>query len=439
MELTAALRAELEADVIEICRDLIKIPSVNFGDGNGDEAAVAEYVSKKLQEVGIDSEIYESAPKRCNVVARILGSDDSLPGLVMNGHLDVVPANAIDWSVDPFAADVRDGCIWGRGAVDMKDMDAMMLGIFRLWARHNYQPKRSIVLAFFADEEAGGIYGSRWMVENHPEVFKGCSEAVSEVGGFSVTLSNSKRIYLIETSQKGIEWMKLSAFGVAGHGSLLNEKNAVTRLSEAVAKIGTFVWPQRLTETNKKLLHKISEITGIAYDEANLQPLLDQFGPAKKMIGATLRNTANPTMLNAGYKANVIPQIATAVVDGRTVPGYEAELLSTLREIIGEDIEMESIVSDIPLETQFEGELVEKMKSALLAEDPDGIPVPYVLSGGTDNKALARLGIKGFGFSPLKLPGEIDFMSLFHGVDERIPIESLKFGTRTLYKFLVQV
>jgi acetylornithine deacetylase/succinyl-diaminopimelate desuccinylase-like protein len=439
MELTAALRAELEADVIEICRDLIKIPSVNFGDGNGDEAAVAEYVSKKLQEVGIDSEIYESAPKRCNVVARILGSDDSLPGLVMNGHLDVVPANAIDWSVDPFAADVRDGCIWGRGAVDMKDMDAMMLGIFRLWARHNYQPKRSIVLAFFADEEAGGIYGSRWMVENHPEVFKGCSEAVSEVGGFSVTLSNSKRIYLIETSQKGIEWMKLSAFGVAGHGSLLNEKNAVTRLSEAVAKIGTFVWPQRLTETNKKLLHKISEITGIAYDEANLQPLLDQFGPAKKMIGATLRNTANPTMLNAGYKANVIPQIATAVVDGRTVPGYEAELLSTLREIIGEDIEMESIVSDIPLETQFEGELVEKMKSALLAEDPDGIPVPYVLSGGTDNKALARLDIKGFGFSPLKLPGEIDFMSLFHGVDERIPIESLKFGTRTLYKFLVQV
>jgi acetylornithine deacetylase/succinyl-diaminopimelate desuccinylase-like protein len=439
MELTAALRAELEADVIEICRDLIKIPSVNFGDGNGDEAAVAEYVSKKLQEVGIDSEIYESAPKRCNVVARILGSDDSLPGLVMNGHLDVVPANAMDWSVDPFAADVRDGCIWGRGAVDMKDMDAMMLGIFRLWARHNYQPKRSIVLAFFADEEAGGIYGSRWMVENHPEVFKGCSEAVSEVGGFSVTLSNSKRIYLIETSQKGIEWMKLSAFGVAGHGSLLNEKNAVTRLSEAVAKIGTFVWPQRLTETNKKLLHKISEITGIAYDEANLQPLLDQFGPAKKMIGATLRNTANPTMLNAGYKANVIPQIATAVVDGRTVPGYEAELLSTLREIIGEDIEMESIVSDIPLETQFEGELVEKMKSALLAEDPDGIPVPYVLSGGTDNKALARLGIKGFGFSPLKLPSEIDFMSLFHGVDERIPIESLKFGTRTLYKFLVQV
>jgi acetylornithine deacetylase/succinyl-diaminopimelate desuccinylase-like protein len=321
----------------------------------------------------------------------------------------------------------------------MKDMDAMMLGIFRLWARHNYQPKRTIVLAFFADEEAGGIYGSRWMVENHPELFKGCSEAVSEVGGFSVTLSNSKRIYLIETSQKGIEWLKLSAFGVAGHGSLLNEKNAVTRISEAVAKIGAFAWPQRLTETNKKLLHQISEITGIAYDETNFQTLLDQFGPAKKMIGATLRNTANPTMLSAGYKANVIPQIATAVVDCRTVPGYEAELLSTVREIIGEDIEIESIVSDIPLETQFEGELIEKMKSALTIEDSDGIPVPYVLSGGTDNKALARLGIKGYGFSPLKLPSEIDFMSLFHGVDERIPIESLKFGARTLYKFLVQV
>jgi acetylornithine deacetylase/succinyl-diaminopimelate desuccinylase-like protein len=439
MELTAALQAELEADVIEICRDLIRIPSVNYGDGRGDEAEVSRYVQRKLQEVGISAEIFESAPNRCNVIANIPGSDRSLPGLVMNGHLDVVPASAEDWTVDPFSADVKDGCIWGRGAVDMKDMDAMMLGIFRLWARHNFQPRRSIVLAFFADEEAGGIFGSRWMVENHPEIFSRCSEAVSEVGGFSVTLRNSKRVYLIETSQKGIEWLNLTAKGVAGHGSLLNENNAVTRISKAVTEIGEYRWPQRLTRTNKKLFQKISEITGIPYNEENLQPLLDQLGPAAKMIGATLRNTANPTMLNAGYKANVIPQTASAVIDGRTVPGFEPELIVTLREIIGEDIEINPIVSDIPLEAEFEVDLVDKMKAALYAEDPEGIAVPYVLSGGTDNKALARLGIKGYGFSPLKLPSEIDFMALFHGVDERIPIESLKFGARTLYKFLIQI
>lgn len=439
MELTAALQAELEADVIEICRDLIRIPSVNYGDGRGDEAEVSRYVQRKLQEVGISAEIFESAPNRCNVIANISGSDRSLPGLVMNGHLDVVPASAEDWTVDPFSADVKDGCIWGRGAVDMKDMDAMMLGIFRLWARHNFQPKRSIVLAFFADEEAGGIFGSRWMVENHPEIFSRCSEAVSEVGGFSVTLRNSKRVYLIETSQKGIEWLNLTAKGVAGHGSLLNENNAVTRISKAVTEIGEYRWPQRLTRTNKKLFRKISEITGIPYNEENLQPLLDQLGPAAKMIGATLRNTANPTMLNAGYKANVIPQTASAVIDGRTVPGFEPELIVTLKEIIGEDIEIKAIVSDIPLEAEFEVDLVDKMKAALYAEDPEGIAVPYVLSGGTDNKALARLGIKGYGFSPLKLPSEIDFMALFHGVDERIPIESLKFGARTLYKFLIQI
>ncbi|MFM9141559.1 MAG: M20/M25/M40 family metallo-hydrolase [Actinomycetota bacterium] len=439
MELTAALQAELEADVIEICRDLIRIPSVNYGDGRGDEAEVSRYVQRKLQEVGISAEIFESAPNRCNVIANIPGSDRSLPGLVMNGHLDVVPASAEDWTVDPFSADVKDGCIWGRGAVDMKDMDAMMLGIFRLWARHNFQPKRSIVLAFFADEEAGGIFGSRWMVENHPEIFSRCSEAVSEVGGFSVTLRNSKRVYLIETSQKGIEWLNLTAKGVAGHGSLLNENNAVTRISKAVTEIGEYRWPQRLTRTNKKLFQKISEITGIPYNEENLQPLLDQLGPAAKMIGATLKNTANPTMLNAGYKANVIPQTASAVIDGRTVPGFEPELIVTLREIIGEDIEINAIVSDIPLEAEFEVDLVDKMKAALYAEDPEGIAVPYVLSGGTDNKALARLAIKGYGFSPLKLPSEIDFMALFHGVDERIPIESLKFGARTLYKFLIQI
>ena len=439
MDLTAELQAELEEDALRICQELIQIPSVNFGEGRGDESAVAQYVLSKLEEVGIRGKIYESAPKRCSVIARIEGLDKELPGLVVNGHLDVVPANSDDWSVPPFSGEIRDGCIWGRGAVDMKDMDAMMLAVFRLWTRHGYKPRRSIVVAFFADEEAGGIYGSKWMVENHPELFEGCTEAISEVGGFSVTLTSGQRLYLLETSQKGIEWIKLTAIGVASHGSLVNRENAVTRISEAVAKIGRFDWPRRLTKTNRSLFRKISEISGKRFDEKDLDALLEEFGPAAKMIGATLTNTANPTMLEAGYKANVIPQSASAIVDGRTIPGFETELLDTIRELIGPEIQIETLVSDIPLEFEFQGDLVEKMVAALTTEDPEGITVPYVLSGGTDNKALAKLGITGYGFSPLKLPKDLDFMGLFHGIDERVPVESLKFGARTLFRFLTSV
>lgn len=436
MELTPALREELERDVISLCQELIQIPSVNFGEGKGDEEAAANYVAAKLKEVGIESTIYESAPKRCSVVARYEGTDSSLPGLVVHGHIDVVPANADDWSVDPFSGVIKDGCIWGRGAVDMKNMDAMILGVFRLWARHNFKPKRSMVIVFFGDEEAGGIFGSRWMAEKHPEVFAGCTEAVSEVGGFSLTLNSGKRIYLIETAEKGIEWMKLTASGVAGHGSMVNRENAVTRLADAVSRIGNYTWPRRITKTNETFLKKVAELTGKTYDSSNLEPVLSELGSISRMLGATLNNTANPSMLEAGYKANVIPQTASGVVDGRTLPGYEKELIDTVKQLAGDHVVVESLVSDIPLEVDFSGPLVDRMIEAIKAEDPEGIPVPYLMSGGTDNKALAKLGLAGYGFSPLKLPPELDFLALFHGVDERVPVDSLTFGARSLQHFL---
>jgi acetylornithine deacetylase/succinyl-diaminopimelate desuccinylase-like protein len=426
----------LEEEVVKICQDLIRIPSVNFGDGKGDEKAVAEYIVASLAEVGISAKIYESAPNRCNVIANIPGSDTARPGLVVHGHIDVVPANAEDWSVDPFAAEIRDGMIWGRGAVDMKNTDAMILAIIRKWARSGYKPPRNIVLAFFADEEAGMTFGSRWMTAKHPEVFAGCSEAISEVGGFSVTVGDGKRLYFVEAAQKGIHWMRLTATGRAGHGSMMNDENALTALTEAVAKIGRFEWPQRYTSTVKILFKKIAEATGKSYDEKDLRPLLREIGPTARMIGATLQNTANPTMLDAGYKANVIPGSASAVIDGRFLPGYEEELNSTIRSIIGPDIAIETISRDIALEVSFEGDLVDAMCSAILAFDPEGIPVPYLMSGGTDNKALSELGIVGYGFSPLQLPADLDFMALFHGVDERVPISGLEFGVRVLENFL---
>ena len=426
----------LEEEVVKICQDLIRIPSVNFGDGKGDEKAIAEYVVASLAEVGIPAKIYESAPNRCNVIANIEGSDTSRPGLVVHGHIDVVPANAADWSVDPFAAEIRDGMIWGRGAVDMKNTDAMILAIVRKWARTGYKPPRNIVLAFFADEEAGMTYGSRWMAAKHPEVFAGCSEAISEVGGFSVTVGDGKRLYFVEAAQKGIHWMRLTASGRAGHGSMMNDENALTELSEAVAKIGRYNWPQRYTQTVKILFKKIAQATGKPYNEDDLRPLLTEIGPTARMIGATLQNTANPTMLDAGYKANVIPGSASAVIDGRFLPGYEDELNETIRSIIGPDITIETISRDIALEVDFEGDLVEAMCNAITRHDPEGIPVPYLMSGGTDNKALSELGIVGYGFSPLKLPEDLDFMALFHGVDERVPISGLEFGVNVLADFL---
>jgi len=230
--------------------------------------------------------------------------------------------------------------------------------------------------------------------------------------------------------------MKLTAEGTAGHGSMVNRENAITRLADAVSRIGNYKWPQRITKTNEVFLRKIAELTGKTYDPNNLTPILNEVGSISRMMGATLSNTANPSMLEGGYKANVIPQTASAVVDGRTLPGYEQELVDTVKQLAGEHVKVESLVSDIPLEVDFAGPLVDKMIAAIKAEDPEGIPVPYVMSGGTDNKALAKLGLAGYGFSPLKLPPELDFLALFHGVDERVPIDSLKFGARSLQTFL---
>jgi len=430
---------ELENETITLCQEMIRIPSVNHGEGLGDEKAMAEYVAKKLTEVGIKSELIETAPNRVNVVAKVEGVDQNRPGLVLHGHIDVVPANAADWSVDPFSGVIKDGFIWGRGAVDMKDMDAMILATVRMWQRIGYKPPRNILLVFFADEEAGSNYGSRWLVKHRPEIFDGYSEAVSEVGGFSVTITGEHRLYLIEAAQKGIQWIKLTAKGTAGHGSFINQDNAVTKISDAVARIGAYEWPQLETKTSNFFFRKIAELTGDKYDPKNFKPLLRHLGDAVRMLGATISNTANPTMLEAGYKVNVIPQSASAMVDGRFLPGHENQLQETIKKLAGDEIEIEILTRDIALEVEFAGPLVKAMCDAISGEDSAGIPVPYLMSGGTDNKALHDLGIVGYGFSPLKLPKDLDFFALFHGVDERVPIDGLKFGVRVLYEFLENV
>ena len=426
-----------EDEVVDLCSELIRFDTSNYGDHSGPgERKAAEYVAEKLAEVGLEPKIFESHPGRASTVARIEGEDPSRPALLIHGHLDVVPAHADDWTHHPFSGEVTDGCVWGRGAVDMKDMDAMTLAVVRDRLRAGRRPPRDIVLAFLADEEAGGTYGARHLVDNHPDLFEGVTEAISEVGGFSITVSEERRLYLIQTAEKGMHWMKLTVAGTAGHGSMIHRDNAITELSEAVARLGRHTFPVRVTKTTRAFLDELGDALGTELDPEDMESTLARLGGIAKLIGATLSNTANPTQLGAGYKVNVIPGEATAHVDGRFLPGHEEEFLADLDKILGPKVKRSDVHSDKALETSFDGALVEAMQSSLLAEDPTAKAIPYMLSGGTDAKSFDDLGIRGFGFAPLKLPPELDFAGMFHGVDERVPVDGLKFGVRVLDRFI---
>jgi acetylornithine deacetylase/succinyl-diaminopimelate desuccinylase-like protein len=325
--------------------------------------------------------------------------------------------------------------VWGRGAVDMKDMDAMILSVVRDRIRSGRRCRRPIVLAFLADEEAGGRLGSHWLVDHRPDLFEGIEAAVGEVGGFSFTIDERQRLYLVETAEKGISWMRLQADGRAGHGSMVNHENAVTRLTETVARIGAHEFPVTLTPTVERFLAELRQALGLA-PSSPPEEVVELLGPIAPMIGATLRHSAAPTMLEAGYKTNVIPGSAHAVIDGRFLPGHRDEFLRMIDDLLGPHVSRTTLVDDIALETPFEGPIVDAMVKSLLEHDPGARAVPYTLSGGTDAKAFAELGITGYGFAPLRLPPALAFADLFHGVDERVPVDALEFGARVLDRFL---
>ncbi|ABY23784.1 peptidase M20/M25/M40 family [Renibacterium salmoninarum ATCC 33209] len=423
-------------EVIRICRDLIRIDTSNYGDGTGPgERAAAEYTAGLIEEVGLETTIFESAPDRTSVLTRMKGKDSSKGALIVHGHLDVVPAQKEDWSVDPFGAEEKDGLIWGRGAVDMKEMDAMILSVMRSLAREGHQPERDLIFAFFADEEAGGKFGSHWAVENRPELFEGATEAISEVGGYPTEIGG-RRTYLLQTAEKGLSWLRLVAHGRAGHGSQINTDNAVTRLAAAVTRIGQYEWPIELTKTTQQFLEGVTELTGVEFDPDNPEEILKELGTVARFVGATLQNTTNPTVLRSGYKHNVIPGTAEALIDARTLPGQQEKVLEIVRELAGTGVEVSCSHQDVDLEVPFSGNLVDSMIDALQAEDPGAKVLPYTLSGGTDNKALSKLGITGYGFAPLQLPLDLDFPAMFHGVDEWVPADSLRFGVRVLDRLL---
>jgi acetylornithine deacetylase/succinyl-diaminopimelate desuccinylase-like protein len=420
-------------EVVGLCRELVRIDTSNYGsDDSRGERKAAEYVATLLDEVGVESQLFESRPGRTSLVARVGDGPDPL---LIHGHLDVVPAAAEDWTFPPFAAEIEDGYLWGRGTVDMKDFDAMALSVLRARLRAGALPKRPLVLCFTADEEAGGHLGAQWLVDHQPDLLADCTEAVGEVGGFSTTVKG-KRVYLIEAAEKGMAWMRLTARGRAGHGSMINRDNAVTELAAAVARIGSHRWPVRLTPAMEVLLATVGSIAGTEATPENAEELVSEFESSVNMLGAVIRNTCNPTMLDAGYKVNVVPSEAEAHVDGRFLPGYEDEFFATIAELCGENVDYEFVSHQQPWETPYEGRLVDAMTQSLLAEDPDGTVAPFLMSGGTDAKHFRRLGMDTFGFSPLRLPADLDFGSLFHGVDERVPVDALEFGARVFDRFL---
>ena len=423
-------------EVVEFTSGLIRVDTTNRGGGDCRERPAAEYAAERLADAGVEPTRLERTPGRTNVVARIEGTDPSADALLLHGHLDVVPAEAADWSVHPFSGEVRDGVVWGRGAVDMKNMDAMILAVVRSWAREGFRPRRDIVIAFTADEEASAEDGSGFLADTHPYLFEGCTEGISESGAFTFHDGAGRQIYPIAAGERGTAWLKLTARGRAGHGSKVNRENAVTRLAAAITRIGAHEWPLRLTPTVRAALTELAALYGIDTDLRDVDRLLEKLGPAAQLVEATVRNSANPTMLDAGYKVNVVPGEAVAYVDGRYLPGGEDEFRATLDRLTGPDVDWEFHHREVALQAPLDSPTYARLRAAVEEFAPEGHVVPYCMSGGTDAKQFSRLGITGYGFTPLKLPEGYDYQAMFHGVDERVPVEALHFGVRVLDRFL---
>ncbi len=426
------------SQVVEIAQQLIRFDTSNYGIIEQEvETQAAQYVMDLMTEVGYKPQWIEPVKGRPSVILRIPGSNPKLGGLLLHGHLDVVPAIAQDWDVDPFGGHIIDGVLWGRGAVDMKNMDAMILTLAQEIARKNWQPQRDIVIAMLADEEAGGKIGAQWLVQNRPDLFAGVTHAVSEVGGYN-TYVHGKRVYLLQTAEKGLTWYKLLANGKAGHGSQVNEDNAITKLASVLTAIGKESWPTILTPAVRELLQGVADLTGLPFveeDPDTIDNLLTALGAARPFVEATVRTGANPTQLQGGYKVNVIPQTAQGGLDVRPIPGTEKQVQQRLTQLAGE-VQLEIIHHDDGIEHPFQGEFVEAMKSALLCADPEAVVLPYMLSAGTDNKAFGKIGIAGYGFAPVQLPADFNFSEMFHAKNERIPVSALHFGTQVLADFV---
>jgi acetylornithine deacetylase/succinyl-diaminopimelate desuccinylase-like protein len=427
--------------VVELLRALLRFDTTN---PPGNEAECVAFLADHLRGLGVEPEVLSPSPSRANLVARLPGSDGAQPPLLLNGHVDVVVAEAGRWRHPPFAGEVHDGAVWGRGAVDMKHMVAMSVGVVGLLARLGVRLRRDLKLAVVADEEAGCATGSAWLVDNHPDKVR-AGHALGEVGGATSYLSGQP-FYPIQVAEKGVAWLRATATGVSGHGSIPRDDNAVVRLSEFLARVGRRRLPLHPSPELARSLAALAAIQGRAaravmplllrrrWSSVVLRQAVRDPGMAR-LLSALLRNTASPTVVHAGHKTNVIPGRAEAELDGRIAVGSsEAELLSELRALAGPGIELELVAPSYPpTVSPPDSELFDVLAAVVAEHHPGAVAVPTVTPGFTDAKYWSRLGTVCYGFAPVRLePTDPDFASLFHSDDERIPVAGLEVGLRML-------
>lgn len=411
----------------------------------GRETAAAEYLASILSAEGLEPVVVESAPGRGQVVARLRGTGEK-PPLLLFSHTDVVPAEADHWTVPPFSGLVRDGYVWGRGALDMKGISIMHLMVLLLLRRAGQQPAGDVIFAATADEERAGLMGMGWLVDHHPDLIR-AEYGLSEFGGFSFTIAG-RRLYLCQTGEKGFCTVRLRARGRPGHGSIPHNDNAVTRLGALVSRLECDAFPSHPTATVRAFIETVADVlpgisTGalallLSGDQVRLSTLHQLLGESDiaYLLNAMLHNTATPTSFVAGTGGafNVIPSSAETVLDGRLLPGFDtATFLAELRAAIGsEDIETEIIYEGLPLEFPLDTPLFGAIRRVLRRHDPGAALAPMLLTGATDAKHVARLGTICYGFAPMRLKPDEQFMRLIHGHDERISIECLGWGVRVL-------
>jgi acetylornithine deacetylase/succinyl-diaminopimelate desuccinylase-like protein len=419
-----------------LCSDLIRFDTQLGGPG---ERGAAEFVAALLSDVGLACTILESERGRANLICRVPGRDNALDPLLIHMHLDVVPAVPSDWTVHPLSGEVLDEYVWGRGAVDMKNMVASVITIVRERVRNGRLPKRPLVLAFLADEENAGVLGAEWLVQHHPEVFEGCRTAIGEGGGWSIAVANEQRIYPVHSAEKGWAALEVTASARPAHASRLYDHNPVRVLGEAIGRLTADRFPIHLTPPVEALLRALCEVNGATFDPNDPEASLQFAGTEADNLASGLRNTAHATRLRAGYQSNVIPGSATAELDVRYLPGRWEEFWGELTAVLGDQVEIVQLARTAGLTPTVDSASSRIWATALEAvqsQDPTARCSPFMLSGGTDATHLQRLGIECFGFNPLLLPHDLDFWSLFHSTDERIPIESLHFNAQVIDRFL---
>lgn len=437
----------MKPDVVEVCADLIRIDTSNHGRrGSAGERAAADYVVALLREAGYEPTLLESAPGRANVVLRVPGTDRAAPALLVHGHLDVVPADAEQWSVPPFGGVIADGYLWGRGATDMKAMIATMLVTLMTWSGSGVRPRRDVVFAFVADEEEDGQLGAEWLVREHPELFAGVEAAIGEAGGVPVEAravdGTMRRFYPVAVAERGSLHMSVQANGTAGHGSRPNDDNPVVHLVRGLDRVSRHPWPIRLSPTTTAFLEQATAALGIDValsSEAAVSSLLDRLGLLRDYVEASLRSSANLTVLDAGYKMNVIPSTARAEIDVRSLPGQEDEVLAVIDRLLGERVSRTMLSHSAALAAPIDSVWFDAISRCISTADPGAMVLPYCMGGGTDAKPFAKLGIVSYGFAPLGPDPDGRVASGIHGVDERIPTVALERGANVLRHFLETV